>query len=67
MGVAHDTFPSERNKRWNKDMKTPIELTPQERYDIVSYRMENAEKTLGEIDALISLPNEPQQDILNPL
>lgn len=36
-------------------MKTRLELTPQERYDIVSYRIENAQKTLGEIENLISL------------
>lgn len=36
-------------------MKTRLELTQQERYDIVSYRIENAQKTLGEIENLISL------------
>ena len=36
-------------------MKTPLELTPQERYDIVRYRIENAQKTLGEIEALVAL------------
>ncbi len=36
-------------------MKTPLELTQQQRYDIVTYRMENAQKTLGEIEALIAL------------
>jgi hypothetical protein len=36
-------------------MKTPLELTQQQRYDIVSYRMENAQKTLGEIEALVAL------------
>lgn len=36
-------------------MKTRLELTPQERYDIVSYRIENAQKTLGEIENLIAL------------
>ncbi len=36
-------------------MKTPLELTPQQRYDIVKYRIDNAVKTLGEIETLISL------------
>ncbi len=36
-------------------MKTPIDLTQQERYDIVCYRIKNAEKTLGEIEHLIAL------------
>ena len=36
-------------------MKTRIELTPQERYDIVRYRIENSQKTLDEIETLISL------------
>lgn len=36
-------------------MKTPLELTQQQRYDIVTYRMENAQKTLGEIEALVAL------------
>lgn len=35
-------------------MKT-MTLTPQERYDIVSYRIECAEKTLEEIDNLLAL------------
>ena len=34
-------------------MKTPLELTPQERCDIVSYRIENAIKTIGEIENLL--------------
>ena len=33
-------------------MNTRLELSPQERYDIVKYRIENAEKTLGEIQIL---------------
>ena len=36
-------------------MKTPLELTPQERYDIVSYRIENAIRTIGEIENLVAL------------
>lgn len=36
-------------------MNTRLELTPQERYDIVSYRIENAQKTLGEIENLVAL------------
>lgn len=36
-------------------MKTSRELTPQERYDIVRYRMENAQRTLNEIEDLVSL------------
>ena len=36
-------------------MKTRLELTPQERYDIVSYRIENAQKTLDEIENLVAL------------
>ena len=36
-------------------MKTPLDLTPQERYDIVRYRIENSQKTLDEIESLISL------------
>lgn len=36
-------------------MKTPLELTSQQRYDIVKYRIDNAVKTLGEIETLISL------------
>ena len=36
-------------------MKTPLELTPQERCDIVSYRIENAIKTIGEIENLVAL------------
>ena len=34
VGVAHDALPLERNQRRNKNMKTPIDLTQQERYDI---------------------------------
>ena len=36
-------------------MKKTMELTPQQRYDIVSYRIECAENTLGEIDNLLAL------------
>ena len=36
-------------------MKTPTDLTPQQRYDIVSYRVDCAEKTLEEIDNLLAL------------
>lgn len=35
-------------------MTAPRELTAQERYDIVNYRIENAVKTLNEIENLIS-------------
>ena len=36
-------------------MKKTMELTPQQLYDIVSYRIECAENTLGEIDNLLAL------------
>ena len=36
-------------------MTNLMELSPQERYDIVRYRIECAEKTLGEIDSLLTL------------
>ena len=36
-------------------MKPSFELTPQQRYDIVTYRIENAQKTLGEIKDLVAL------------
>ena len=36
-------------------MTKKMELTPQERYDIVTYRIECAENTLGEIDNLLAL------------
>lgn len=36
-------------------MTKNMELTPQERYDIVKYRIECAENTLGEIDNLLAL------------
>lgn len=36
-------------------MTNRIDLSPQERYDIVAYRIECAEKTLGEIDNLLAL------------
>lgn len=36
-------------------MKKTMDLTPQERYDIVAYRIECAENTIGEIDDLLAL------------
>lgn len=36
-------------------MTKRMELTPQERYDIVAYRIECAENTLSEIDNLLAL------------
>lgn len=36
-------------------MKPSFELTSQQRYDIVTYRIENAQKTLGEIKDLVAL------------
>ena len=36
-------------------MNTRLELAPQERYEIVKYRIENAQKTLGEIENLVAL------------
>lgn len=36
-------------------MTDRMNLTPKERYDIVSYRIECAERTLGEIDSLLAL------------
>lgn len=36
-------------------MNTRHELAPQERYEIVKYRIENAQKTLGEIENLVAL------------
>ena len=36
-------------------MKPTFELTPQQRYVIVTYRLENAQKTLGEIENLVAL------------
>lgn len=35
-------------------MKTRLDLTPQERYDIVRYRIENAQKTLAEVETHIN-------------
>ena len=35
-------------------MKPSFELTSQQRYDIVTYRIENAQKTLGEKDACLA-------------
>ena len=34
-------------------MKTRLDLTPQERYDIVSYRIDNAQKTMAEVETHI--------------
>ena len=36
-------------------MTERMDLSPQERYDIVAYRIECAENTLGEIDNLLAL------------
>ena len=36
-------------------MTERMDLSPKERYDIVAYRIECAEKTLGEIDNLLAL------------
>ena len=50
MGVAYDTLPRQCTNRQNK---TIAMLTDQERIDIVRYRLENAQKTLAEVDVHI--------------
>ena len=50
MGVADDPIPLECNQRRHKTMR---KLTDQERIDIVRYRIENAKRTLNEVESHI--------------